>query len=67
VHHRPAIPGKKLPLVIALVELDEGVRILGELHDVEPDEVAIGQRVQVAYQRIDDELTLPYWTPSEDA
>ncbi|RRO17556.1 DNA-binding protein [Saccharopolyspora rhizosphaerae] len=66
VHHRPAIPGKQLPLVIALVELDEGVRVLGELHDVDPEAVEVGQRVRVAYQRVDDELTLPYWTPAED-
>lgn len=63
VHHRPAIPGKELPLVIALVELDEGVRVLAELHGCEPAEVSVGQRVQVAYQRVDDELTLPYWKP----
>ncbi|GAA2342868.1 OB-fold domain-containing protein [Saccharopolyspora halophila] len=63
VHHRPAIPGKQLPLVIALVELDEGVRMLAELHGLAPEDVRIGQRVEIAYQRVDDELTLPYWKP----
>ncbi|MFC7343355.1 bifunctional MaoC family dehydratase N-terminal/OB-fold nucleic acid binding domain-containing protein [Saccharopolyspora griseoalba] len=63
VHHRPAIPGKELPLVIALVELDEGVRVLAELRGCEPEDVAIGQRVEVGYQRVDEELTLPYWKP----
>ena len=36
VHHHPKVPGKTLPFVVALVELDEGVRMLGELIDVDP-------------------------------
>ncbi len=31
VHHHPPVPGKRLPIVIALVELTEGVRVLAEL------------------------------------
>lgn len=64
VHHRPEIPGKELPLVVALVELDEGVRVLGEMPGIDPDSVHIGQHVEVAYQRIDDDLVLPIWKPS---
>ena len=30
VHHHPPVPGKRLPIVIALVQLPEGVRMLGE-------------------------------------
>ncbi|MER7012871.1 OB-fold domain-containing protein [Saccharopolyspora sp. NPDC000359] len=63
VHHHPPVPGKDLPLVVALVELDEGVRVLGELHGVAPDEVAVGQRVAVDFLRVDDELALPIWRP----
>ncbi|MPY78101.1 MAG: DNA-binding protein [Actinophytocola sp.] len=61
VHHHPKVPGKRLPFVVALVELDEGVRVLGELIDVDPDEVAIGLPVRAVFLRIDDELTLPAW------
>jgi uncharacterized protein len=63
VHHHPKVPGKNLPIVIALVELEEGVRMLGELLDVAPDEVQIGMPVEIALTRIDDDLTLPYWRP----
>jgi len=49
VHHAPQVPGRSLPFVIALVELDEGVRMLGELRGVDPATVAIGQRVQVEF------------------
>lgn len=31
VHHAPKVPGRTVPFVIALVELEEGVRMLGEL------------------------------------
>ena len=38
VHHAPKVPGRTLPFVIALVELEEGVRMLGELRNVDPAE-----------------------------
>ncbi|GAB3007045.1 OB-fold domain-containing protein [Amycolatopsis acidiphila] len=63
VHHRPAVPGKKLPFVIALVELEEGVRMLGEVLDV--DTVGIGQPVQAAFVKVDEDLTLPAWRVAE--
>ena len=65
VHHAPQVPGKELPLLIAVVELDEGVRMVGELRGVPLDAVEVGMRVQVAFDRIDDELTLPCWEPAE--
>lgn len=61
VHHHPRIPGKTLPFVIALVELDEGVRVMGELIDVDPAEVDIGLGVESVFLRVDEELTLPAW------
>ncbi|MFC4001037.1 bifunctional MaoC family dehydratase N-terminal/OB-fold nucleic acid binding domain-containing protein [Prauserella oleivorans] len=61
VHHHPEVPGKTLPFVVALVELDEGVRVLGELLDVDPADVHIGLPVEVTFVEIDDELTLPAW------
>lgn len=61
VHHAPKVPGKRLPFVVALVELDEGVRVLGELVDVRPEDVHIGLAVSVVFLRVDDELTLPAW------
>jgi uncharacterized OB-fold protein len=61
VHHHPKVPGKQPPFVVALVELVEGVRMLGELIDVDPAAVHIGMPVEVALTRIDDDLTLPFW------
>ena len=67
VHHHPPVPGKQLPFVVALVELEEGVRMLGELVDVDPAAVHIGMPVEVALTRIDDDLTLPFWRPRRAA
>jgi uncharacterized protein len=76
VHHHPPVPGKTPPFVVALVQLPEGVRIMAELLGVRPDEdgqggpggwlppVRIGMPVQIAFERVDDELTLPAWRPA---
>jgi uncharacterized protein len=61
VHHHPAVPGKKLPLVVALVQLPEGVRITGELLGAAPGQVRIGMPVRAEFVRVDDDLTLPAW------
>ena len=49
VHHAPKVPGRTLPFVIALVELEEGVRMLGELRNVDSAEVKIGFPVRATY------------------
>ena len=57
VHHHPPVPGKRLPMVVALVQLPEGVRMVGEMPGVRPDQVRIGLPVRVAFVRVDDDLT----------
>jgi uncharacterized OB-fold protein len=59
IHRHPPVPGKELPIVLALIDLDEGVRMVGEVPGAE--DLVIGDRVQVDWQVIDDELTLPIW------
>jgi uncharacterized OB-fold protein/acyl dehydratase len=61
VHHHPPVPGKELPFVVALVELEEGVRVMAELLDASPSEVHIGLPVVAAFVKVDDDLTLPAW------
>ncbi|MFI9384928.1 bifunctional MaoC family dehydratase N-terminal/OB-fold nucleic acid binding domain-containing protein [Kutzneria sp. NPDC052558] len=60
VHHHPQVPGKRTPFVIALVELEEGVRMLGELLDVDPEQVKVGLPVRVRFVP-SGEFTLPAW------
>jgi 3-oxo-4,17-pregnadiene-20-carboxyl-CoA hydratase alpha subunit len=63
VHHHPPVPGKELPFVVALVELEEGVRLLAELAGVPPEGVRIGLPVTASFVKVDDELTFPVWRP----
>ncbi len=60
VHHAPQLPGKELPATLALIELDEGFRMIGEVKGGR-DEIAIGAPVRVVFEKIDDELTLAQW------
>lgn len=62
VHHAPKVPGRSLPFVIALVELEEGVRMLGELRNVDIDKVAIGMPVRATYIDFPDSDVSPAWT-----
>ncbi|KWX68295.1 bifunctional MaoC family dehydratase N-terminal/OB-fold nucleic acid binding domain-containing protein [Mycobacterium sp. NAZ190054] len=62
VHHAPQVPGRSLPFVIALVELEEGVRMLGELRNVDPSEVQIGMPVRATYIDFPDSDVSPAWT-----
>jgi uncharacterized OB-fold protein/acyl dehydratase len=62
VHHAPKVPGRTLPFVIALVELDEGVRMLGELRNVDPASVEIGMPVRALYIDFPTNDVGPAWT-----
>ena len=62
VHHAPKVPGRTLPFVIALVELEEGVRMLGELRNVDPATVEIGMPVRATYIDFPEGESGPAWT-----
>jgi uncharacterized OB-fold protein len=69
VHHRPPVSGRAAPFAVALVELTEGVRMLGELIGVDPldpEVVRIGAPVEVTWDDVDETLTLPAWKLSRD-
>jgi uncharacterized protein len=64
VHHHPPVPGTDPPYVVALVELEEGVRMVGNLLGCPPGEAYVGMPVELEFQRMDEELTLPQWRPA---
>lgn len=63
VHHHPPVPGFDPPFVVALIALDEGVRMVSNLVGVAPSEVEIGMPVRVSFRQVDEELTLPLFEP----
>ena len=56
----------RLPYVVATIELEEGVRVLSEL-DEPPEQVRIGAPVEVFFEELDDETTLPRFRLAETA
>jgi uncharacterized OB-fold protein len=64
VVHHPQVPAFDYPLPIAVVELQEGTRLVADLVGVAPDAVRIGMPVAVEFVAVDDELTLPLFRPT---
>lgn len=52
---------EQAPFVVAIVELDEGVRMMTRIVGSAPDAVAIGARVRVVFQQAPEGVTLPYF------
>jgi uncharacterized OB-fold protein len=67
VHHHPAVYGFETPFAIVLVELDEGVRIVGNMPGLDVADVRIGMPVEVRYESVEGEWTLPQWQPRSGA
>jgi len=49
----------RLPLIAATIELDEGVRIIGNLIESEPRSCRIGRRVELAWDMLDEGMSYP--------
>jgi uncharacterized OB-fold protein len=62
-NHHPQVPSFDYPLDVALIELEEGVRLVSNVIDIEPGEVRIGMPVEVTFVAFDDDLTLPQFRP----
>jgi uncharacterized OB-fold protein len=52
-----------VPYVAAIVELDEGPRVMTNLEGVEFDDIRIGAPVAVGYRAISDDVTIPVFHP----
>ena len=59
VIRHPEVPGYTYPLVVAVVDMAEGTRFVGNVVDLTPDEVEIGMKVQASIELVDDEMKLP--------
>jgi uncharacterized OB-fold protein/acyl dehydratase len=64
VMHYPPIPGYDFPLVVALIDLDEGTRLVANVVGVAPSDVKIGMRVQARIEAADEAMQLPFFHAS---
>ncbi|AKL66857.1 bifunctional MaoC family dehydratase N-terminal/OB-fold nucleic acid binding domain-containing protein [Streptomyces sp. Mg1] len=65
VMHHPPFPAFDPPYAVALVELAEGVRMIGNITGVPYDKVRIGMPVRLEFLRVDEDLELPVFRGSE--
>lgn len=52
-----------VPYVVAVVRLAEGVQMLSNIVGCDPEEVRCDMPVQVTFEKLDDEFTLPKFKP----
>lgn len=70
VVHRPQQPQFDTPYVVAIVQIDPsddnaaGWYMLTNLIDIDPEKVTVGMPVEVAFEKMSDVITLPYFRPS---
>jgi uncharacterized OB-fold protein len=62
VYRRTYHPGMPAPYVVALVELDEGPRLITNIVGCAPEQVAVDMPVQLRFEEAGD-FTLPRFAP----
>ena len=56
---RPVSKAYQSPYIIALVDLDEGPRMMSSIVDIADKTVKIGLKVSVAFEQWSEEITMP--------
>jgi enoyl-CoA hydratase/carnithine racemase len=56
-----------LPYVLAMVDLQEGIRMMTQIVECEPAAVEIGMDVEVIFRDITDQHALPLFRPSDES
>jgi len=54
------------PYIVALVDLEEGPRMMSGLVDVAPDSVKIGDPVEVTFAEWSDTISMPVFRPARE-
>jgi uncharacterized OB-fold protein len=62
----PPFP-ERVPYVAAIVELEEGPRVMTNLEGVELDAIEIGMDLEVDFRAISDDVTIPVFRPAGSA
>jgi uncharacterized OB-fold protein len=55
---------ERVPYVAAVVELDEGPRVMTNVEGCDFDALEVGMRVRVDFKAISDEVTIPVFRPA---
>jgi len=60
----PQFPFMEYPYIVALIELEEGTRLVTNIVGTAPEEVDIGMPVQLTFEEFDGGVVLPQFTPA---
>jgi uncharacterized OB-fold protein/acyl dehydratase len=63
VIHHPQFPGYEFPIVAALIDLEEGTRMVSNVVECPPSDVHVGMAVQGFVQQGEDGMKLPVFRP----
>ncbi len=63
VVHRAPEATLPVPYVVALVDLDEGVRMMTNIVECPPEEVRVGQGVEVTFDDLGEGASVPVFRP----
>ena len=64
VHRAPTASfGEDVPYVVALIELEEGVRMMSNIVDIDPEAVRVDMPVEVVFDKITPAISLPKFRP----
>ncbi len=59
VYHEAPSPCFKTPYSVALIELEEDIRIVSNLIDIQPGDIKVGMPVEVVFKKVDENVVLP--------
>ncbi len=59
VYQNAAYPGIKVPYLVVVVEMLEGVRIISNMMDESAEDIHVGMPVEVVFDEVAEDLTLP--------
>jgi uncharacterized OB-fold protein len=68
IHHRQ-VPGFVPPYSIAVVQLEEGPRMMSNIVHVEqtPEALQLDMPLEVVFERLNDDISLPLFRPAGSA
>lgn len=66
VAHPPVLPAfaERVPFNVAVIQLEEGVRMIGNLLDCANEDIREGMPVRVTFEDVEEGIALPQWTPA---
>lgn len=67
--HRNDLPpfSEQVPYIAAVVELEEGPRMMTKIVGCTEDDIEIGMPVEVAWEELSEDVTIPVFVPAGDA